>query len=167
MPAGVSAWTPLANTTLGSTATSVTFSSISSAYRDLRVVITTGTTGGGQCAYTINSDTTSTYVWVTAEGDGSAASSAWNGNTYGNTFNNVLLYGYDTTPRAFITLDFLDYSATDKHKTVLSRGNTAARGVNMMAVRWPSTAAISTISFVSSPSTFISGSTFTLYGVSA
>jgi hypothetical protein len=170
MPAGVSAWTPLANITLGSTAASVTFSSISGAYKDLRLVIMGGANGpgGGGCRYTINSDTSSTYLWATAEGNGSAASSAWNGNNYAETFNNYILWGYDSAPNTVVTMDFLDYSATDKHKTILTRGNNAVRpATNMMAVRWPSTAAINTISFSANGASFLVGSTFALYGVSA
>ena len=47
MPAGVSAWTPLANITLASTANTVTFSSISGAYKDLRLVLVGGAAGTG------------------------------------------------------------------------------------------------------------------------
>jgi hypothetical protein len=170
MPAGVSAWTPLANITLASTANTVTFSSISGAYKDLRLVLVGGAagTGGGGCRYTINSDTSSTYLWATAEGNGSAATSAWNGNSYVEIYNNYQLMGYDTTTNTIVTMDFLDYSTTDKHKTILTRGNNAVRpATNMMAVRWPSTAAINTISFSAVSGHFIVGSTFALYGVSA
>lgn len=170
MPAGVSAWTPLANITLASTANTVTFSSISGAYKDLRIVLIGGSNGtsGGGCRYTINGDTSSTYLWVTAEANGSASSSAWNGDSYVVTFNNYILWGYDSAPNTSVTIDFLDYSATDKHKTILSRGNNAARpATNMMTVRWPSTSAINTISFSAIAGYFIAGSTFALYGVSA
>ena len=161
--------TPLANITLGSTAASVTFSSISGAYKDLRLVIQGGANGpgGGGCQYRINSDTGDNYRWVTAESNGSAASSAWNGNNYAETFNNYLLWGYDSAPNTVVTMDFLDYSATDKHKTILTRGNNGSKASNMMTVRWFSTAAISTISFSAVGASFIVGSTFTLYGVSA
>jgi hypothetical protein len=39
MPAGVSAYTALANVTLGSSAANVTFSSISGSYRDLVLIV--------------------------------------------------------------------------------------------------------------------------------
>jgi hypothetical protein len=91
-----------------------------------------------------------------------------NGNSYVEIYNNYQLMGYDTTTDTIVTMDFLDYSTTDKHKTILTRGNNAARpATNMMAVRWPSTAAINTISFSAVSGSFIVGSTFALYGVSA
>jgi hypothetical protein len=69
MPAGVSAWTALANTTLASAANTVTFSGISGAYKDLRLVFSGGI-GSANPSFTINSDTSSTYYWNTIEGNG-------------------------------------------------------------------------------------------------
>ncbi len=62
---------PLATTTLGSAASSVTFSSISGSYTDL-VVVFSGTAGGGNSnlILTFNSDTGSNYSWTDrAEGE--------------------------------------------------------------------------------------------------
>ena len=164
MPAGVSAWTALANTTLASAANTVTFSAISGSYKDLRLVFCGGI-GSANPSFTINSDTTSTYYWNTIEGDGTASSSAWNGNTYGSFANNIV-FGYSTSG-ILITMDILDYSATDKHKTILTRGNNTARTVNAVVNRWPSTAAITSVRFNGNAANFTIGSTFTLYGLSA
>jgi hypothetical protein len=169
MPAGVSALTPLANLTLSSTAASVTFSSIVGTYRDLRLVMVAGTSGagGGSLQYTLNNDSSSTYLWTTLEGNGSAVSSAWNGNNYVVAANNYAIFGYDSTPRTIVSLEILDYSATDKHKTILSSGRADDRAANSIIVRWPSTAAVGTISLSAAGGTFLTGSTFALYGVSA
>jgi len=164
MPAGVSAWTALANVTLASPAASVTFSSISSSYRDLRLVFAGGI-GSANPTFVLNGDTASTYLWTTLEGNGSAASSAWNGNNYGSFANNYIL-GYNSTG-LLITMDILDYTATDKHKTILSRAGNTARGVHAVVNRWPSTAAVATIQLNSNATNFTTGSTFALYGVSA
>jgi len=65
----------------------------------------------------------------------------------------------------------MDYSATDKHKTVLvKRGVSDATGysVGMEAGRWASTSAITSINiFDQSGDTFDAGSSFALYGVAA
>jgi hypothetical protein len=164
MPAGVSAWTALANTTLASAANTVTFSAISGSYKDLRLVFCGGI-GSDNPSFTINSDTTSTYYWNTIEGNGTASSSAWNGNTFGSFANNYV-FGYNTAG-ILITMDILDYSATDKHKTILTRGNNTARTVNAVVNRWPSTAAVTSIRFNGNGANFTIGSTFALYGLSA
>lgn len=164
MPAGVSAWTALANTTLASAANSVTFSGISGSYRDLRIVFSGGI-GSSNASFTINNDSSSTYLWTTLEGNGSAVSSAWNGDTFGSMANNYILWF--NTSGILMTMDILDYSATDKHKTVLSRGNNTARAVNAVINRWPSTAAITSIRFNGNATNFTAGSTFALYGLSA
>jgi hypothetical protein len=61
MPAGVSAYTALANVTLGSSAASVTFSSISQSYRDLVLVITATTSAVDNAFIRFNSDSGSNY----------------------------------------------------------------------------------------------------------
>jgi hypothetical protein len=61
----------------------------------------------------------------------------------------------------------MDYSATDKHKTVLSRANNAANGVTAIAGRWASTSAITSIVLTFQSSSLATGSTVALYGVSA
>jgi len=164
MPAGVSAWTALANTTLGTSANSVTFSGISGAYRDLRLVFSGGI-GSSNASFTINTDTSSTYLWTTLESNGSSATSVWNGNTYGTFANDYILW-YDSSG-IVVTMDILDYSSTDKHKTILTRGNNSTRAVNGVVNRWPSTAAITSIRLNGNATNFTAGSTFTLYGVSA
>lgn len=164
MPAGVSAWTALANVTLGSAANTVTFSSISGAYRDLRLVFTGGI-GSSNASFTLNNDSSSTYLWTTLESDGVASSSAWNGDTFGSFANNYILWF--NTSGILVTMDILDYSATDKHKTVLTRGNNSVRAVNAVVNRWPSTAAITSIRLNGNATNFTAGSTFALYGLSA
>lgn len=165
MPAGVSAWTPLANLTLGSATTGVTFSSISGAYKDLRLVINGGVTSGGFAKYRLNGDSSSTYLWATLESNGTSATSAWNGNDYATFFNNYIVW--NSSDKTVVTLDILDYSATDKHKTIMSRTFREYTAVNDMTVRWPSTAAVTTLYLYADTSTWVSGTTFALYGVSA
>ncbi len=62
----------------------------------------------------------------------------------------------------------MDYSATDKHKTVLVRvGNVGNSEVGANAGRWASTAAITSVRVAPNDGTFSSGSTFNLYGIVA
>jgi hypothetical protein len=60
-------------------------------------------------------------------------------------------------------INIQDYSATDKHKTWISRGNwgwTSAFGG-----RWANTNAITSVKILVSGTTFQSGATFALYGI--
>jgi hypothetical protein len=124
-----------------------------------------GGIGSSNAIFTINGDTTSTYFWTTLEGNGVNNSSAWNGDTFGSFANNYILW-YNTAG-ILVTIDILDYATTDKHKTILSRGNNTARAVNAVVNRWPSTAAITSFKFDGNGANFTTGSTFSLYGLSA
>lgn len=166
MPAGVSAITPLANITLGSTAASVTFSSISGSYKDLFLVISVkDAVSAGSPMMVFNNDFGANYLNALGEGNGSSAAA---GN---QTRSNFLFGGYNynsmnTADFNVFTADILDYSATDKHKTVLIDGGLAALSVAMVAGRWANTSAITSLRLTPA-STFAIGSTFSLYGISA
>jgi hypothetical protein len=152
--------TALATLTLGSTASTVTFSSIVGTYRDLRLVMQLAGSGTEGLRLRVNGDTASNYNYAFLIGDGSTASSA-SGSL--NAFAGAVAYASTT----FAIYDFLDYSVTDKHKTLLSRGNNAAVQTIATAQRWANTAAITSIAVFPTAGTFAAGSTFTLYGVSA
>jgi hypothetical protein len=158
MPVGVSAYVALANVTLGSTASSVTFSSITGAYRDLILVFNFQGTGSGFCSLTLNGDT-SNFSRVTAFGNSGAVSSGTasdsNFAAFTSSFNNLA------------TLQFMDYSATDKHKTILGRTGTGTDEVMMNTIRWASTAALTSITINTPSADFAAGSTFALYGIAS
>jgi hypothetical protein len=58
----------------------------------------------------------------------------------------------------------MDYSVTDKQKTVLSRTNSSF-GTDITAGRWASTSAITSVTVYPSSGDFEIGSTFALYGI--
>jgi hypothetical protein len=166
MPAGVSAYTALANVTLGSSAANVTFSSISGSYRDLVLIITASVSSGSASNFIrFNSDSGSNYNGVFMQGDGS--------NTNSSSYNSTIINASTTTSelstaQANLIINIMDYTATDKHKTVLLRSNNAGVVTIATAARWANTAAITSI--LVSPTggnTYAAGSTFALYGVSA
>jgi hypothetical protein len=156
----------LATITLASSQATVTFSSISGAYRDLRLVVTTTASANGSLLLRLNSDAGNNYSYVVAEANGTSTASASGTDTYMDFNANYLTL--NTTTPTIATIDLLDYSATDKHKTALARISSSAQNVTMAAVRWANTAAVSTILVTAGgTTTFSTGSTFTLYGVSA
>jgi hypothetical protein len=161
-------YTPLAIVTLGSSATSVTFSSIPATYRDLVLVCNWQNSGSGSASrLQLNGDTGSNYfgVWMTGNGTSAISSSETSqtsariaGAAVGpaNTYSNIAI------------LQFLDYSATDKHKTVISRYGSTATETQATASRYASTSAITSIRFFDIlGQTFQTGSTFNLYGIAS
>lgn len=148
----------LANITLGSAQSTVTFSSIPSTYRDLRVVLTP-LGGDTNARFRINSDTGSNYSEVYMSGDGSSAGSGSSTMTYAGA-------GRTTSTPSANTIDIMDYSATDKHKTILARLNPSQLFVSASASRWANTAAVISLTFINQDSSnFSAGSTFALYGI--
>jgi hypothetical protein len=171
MPAGVSAITALANLTLGSSATTVTFSSISGLYKDLKLVVSANTaSGSAQILVRLNSDaTTGNYLWTYMYGSGSVVySDAGNPNPTAGGSLYVTQINTATTGNSIVTMDLFDYSATNKHKVALSRGNLASAGTDASSTRWASNSAVTTVMvYLYGGASFAAGSTFALYGVSA
>lgn len=159
-------YTPLANITLGSSAASVTFSSISQAYRDLVLVASVSSSSAtGYMKMRVNSDTGSTYNEVIMSGDGTTARSG--SGASGTSFDLQYWGQVSASSRQQMKADFLDYSTTDKHKTILHRGDNSAYATEAMAFRWASTSAITAIQVYTVGFDFAIGSTFALYGVAA
>jgi hypothetical protein len=147
----------LATTTLASAASSVTFSSISGSYRDLVLVY---------------NGTTSANIGVDVE---------FNSDSNSANYSRVFMYAppvssttggpqeifYSSTARTLVTCQLQDSSATDKHKTVLSRMGAVDVLVGASALRWANTNAITSMKLTpKSGNTFTSG-TFSLYGIEA
>lgn len=156
----------LANVTLGSTASSITFSSVSGSYRDLFFVFTSPTQSNQvRPLIRLNSDSNSAnYSQVRMVGNGSSASGA----TYSNSgFDPVGFFSSYNDPFTII-FNVMDYSATDKHKTVLFRADGSTQAAIADAGRWANTAAVTTVTFqIAGASPFPVGTSVALYGVSS
>ena len=161
MPAG-STYTPIATTTLGSSATSYTFSSIPSTYTDLVLVASIKyTVSGDYTKLTFNGDTASNYSSTYIIGNGSAASS---GRTSSVTSINV---AYDANNETFTDLfSIQNYSNTTTYKTVLNRHSVAGTRVEALVGLWRSTSAISSLTLTANTG-YAAGCQFTLYGIQA
>jgi hypothetical protein len=160
-------YTPLANITLGSSVTSVTFSSISQAYRDLVIVTTPQTDGfAGGLYIKFNNDVSNFYYWVWGEGNGSDPNTSSQSGAPGkiNPENSIST----ANPSMQIAVNVFDYSATDKHKSWLSRYGAGNAGTGMLAGRWTVTSAITSVQIVTGGGrVFSPGNTFALYGIAA
>jgi len=156
-------YTPLANITLGSSASSVSFSSIPASFRDLVLVIDGTASVSTNVQVRFNGDSNNNYLYVAMYGNGSTTSSFAESNI--SSITQLALANYSSNTLTQI----MDYSATDKHKTVLIRSNGGNGFVQATAGRWGSTSAITSMVLTSSGSgaTFNSGSNFALYGIAS
>ncbi len=161
MPAG-STYTPIATTTLGSSASSVSFTSISGSYTDIQIVFAGAITSGFDAiGLQFNGDTGSNYSRVFIAGNGTAASSSLSSS------QTTMQIGIMGTERSNSIFNVMNYSNTTTYKTALARGNASANATRAGVGLWRSTSAINRIDLVAGSSTFISGSTFTLYGIAS
>lgn len=155
----------LYSTTLAASASSVTIAGIpTSGFADLQIVVTPkGSGGNGILTCQFNGDASSNYINQYVYGEGTAAGSANQTSAYVT----CSLSSIGTTFNPLLNMSIFDYSATNKHKTILAKyGNNDVSGVMAVASRWVSTSAISALTFkFTGTDTFAIGSTFTIYGI--
>jgi hypothetical protein len=164
MAAG-STYTPIATTTLGSGQADITFTSFSG-YTDLVLIVngTPVTAGSYNLEMRFNGDTASNYSRTVLSGDGSAASSSRNSSQTKIVITNE---GNLTTTINNQIINIFNYSNSTTYKTVLARGNRANAGLDATVGLWRSTAAITSIVIFLTGSNLATGTTATLYGISA
>jgi len=156
-------------TTLPSSASSVTFSSITQDYRDLVLVAEVkGASGSGVIGVVLrlNSDTGSNYSYVNMLGDGSTTDSG--SGTADKAFIADSVNPDETNAGLFL-IQLMDYSATDKHKSGLVRANLASGAVSATAIRWANTSAVTAVEIFNSGAgdEFAAGGTLSLYGIAS
>ena len=163
----------IATQTLGSAAASVTFSSIPSTYTDLVIVTSALSPGGGNNSrgyrFELNSDTGSNYSQTWLSNSTTTATSTRESSQTRGRIGGISETASDVTT---VLTNFLNYSNTTTYKTVLSRSsNLNSNGdTNVFAgvSLWRSTSAITAIKLtMSDNSSFITGSSFSLYGIKA
>jgi hypothetical protein len=156
-------YTPISSATLGSSTSSVTFSSIPQTYTDLVVVINDiNSTGSFDTNIRFNEDSNANYSRTGLRGSGSTASS------FAQTNNSAVILTADGSAgyaRPAI-VNIMNYSNTNTNKTIIDRVNDSANGLSFHVFLWRNTAAINSIQIYSS-STFASGATFSIYGIKA
>lgn len=156
----------IASETLSSNQATVTFNNITQAFTDLVLITNAGNNSGAErdMLITINSDTGANYSNVYMYGNGTNYLSGLNANTtYGSA-------GYPLRPTLIsaIVTQFNNYSNTTTNKIWHHLGAGADSMVHANINSWRSTSAITRIDlFPSSSSLFLSGSTFSLYGIKA
>jgi hypothetical protein len=162
----VQTYVPLATTTLGATSGSVTFSSISQAYKDLVLVMSVKAVdiGAGYCMR-FNGDSGANYSFFYFGAQYSTNVRQGNGNS---TYQIDMTAGTGASTSYFSTniAHIGEYSSTNKNKPYVGRWNNQESWQILNSGIWNSTAAITSINIYGNLSaTWAAGSTFTLYGI--
>jgi hypothetical protein len=159
----------IATTTLGSSTAAVTFSSISSAYTDIKIVISGVASGAGAVLQVqFNGDTTSglysmTELWGTGSIAGSNRRSSEN-----KIYTSYQSVNFGNSDQANAIIEVMNYSNSTTNKTVLARTNSPSAtypGTVATVGLWRNTNAINSITLTLG--NFLSGTTLTLYGIKA
>ena len=154
------------STTLGSSASSIDFTSIGSGFTDLRLVLAGSTSASTYLYFTIN-NTTTPYSYTYLYGTGAVAGSKRNtsGGLTGTFINDEVATGVSS--RFLAELDFFSYAGST-FKTSLSRYSGDRNGagqVQLNANLWGSTSAITQITLYPSSGNFETGTMATIYGI--
>jgi hypothetical protein len=168
----------LASTVLSSTASTVTFTSIPSTYKNLQIRAIARSSSNGNLddiAWRFNGDTGTNYSvhYLYANGDGSVY--ATNGTNASNAAN-VRIAGATAISNAFGVgvIDIIDYSDTNKYKTIKTisgydnNANDGSSQIFFSSSSWRSTSAITSIDLFSGNGggrVFLQYSHFALYGI--
>ena len=163
-----STYEKIATNTLGSNASSVTFSSISGSYTDLVLIVNAlgvGANTDENCSIQLNSDTGSNYSVTRLRGNGTTASSDRDSNATSALAGIIQVKTTGDTTRDTFIAQFQNYSNTTTNKSFLIRSNSTAYSVQAIVGLYRSTSAITSIKFQINSNNFFTGSTFTLYGI--
>lgn len=156
---GTPTYIPLASTVLASPAGTVTFSSIPQTYRDLILVVSGTASSSAQIVCRFNASTSGYTEQAMLGFSGGAIA-----YTVGVSYLSQLFVG---TTATLSIMKIMDYSAVDKQKTALY--SIASDGVTVGSTfgRWQNQSAINQVSLSPEGSgiTFLTGSTFSIYGV--
>jgi hypothetical protein len=157
-------YTPLANITLGSAASSIVFGSIPATYRDLVVVLTGNGSTNLEGRLRLNGDSSSDYFTQRLSGSGSAASAAEVGSQTSAVISSVAKA--TTTSALQIQINILGYR-TGRNKIIISRADNSANGTEALAGRWGNNAAVTSVTILTSTGNWAAGTTAALYGIVA
>ena len=171
-----STYEPIATTTLNSSQASVTFGSggtLSQAYTDLIIIYNAQVNSAAGTHMTFNGDTGTNYSNTFIYTYLGTPYSSRNSNAY--NISNNWVYGESTTANVFTTsiIQINNYSNQSTYKIALWKfGSTNSVGgngeVDLICGLWKNTNAITSITLTAANTrNYVSGSTFTLYGIKA
>ena len=176
MAAG-STYTPIASTTLGSSAASIDFSNVSTAYTDIKAVVYVKGTSASHLYCRVGNNGLDNSALYSLTGNfarlantGPSTETGSERNSGQSTFRiNPFTY-IPATTFATVTVDFMGYSNA-RVKVALSRasarGDQPYYGSESTVHLWRSSSQINTMSFYMLTGNLAAGTSITLYGISA
>lgn len=141
----------LATISLTGNDSEIVFSSIPATYRDL-VLVVAGTSDSAGRAF---------YVHLNLDSGNQSAVYAQQSTSYTDTG----FYFSSNTTQFNAIVQIMDYSATNKHKTMLVRSNLPNTEVWMGAGRWADNSAVNSVRVTRSGYNLQNGTRLSLYGV--
>jgi hypothetical protein len=162
-----STYIPIATQTLTAAVASVTFSNIPNTYTDLVVIINAGGSVDTNISMRFNGDSAGNYSVTAIAGDATNASSTRRVSQTAMRLDENSYTG-TTLGTSNLIVSIMNYANTTTYKTVLSRSNNAAVGTSAIVGLWYATAvAINQVAINSVGGNWITGSSFTIYGIKA
>ena len=174
-PPDLGAYNFIEGYTLGSAQASITFGSggtLPQTYKHLQIrgIARAASGGVNAIAIRLNGDTGANYAWHLLYGSGSGSAQAAAGSSTATA-----LMSYQANPTndgtgvfgATIT-DVLDYSNSNKNTTVRNLSGRDGNGtgeIGLWSALWNNTAAVTSLTLISSGANFAAGSSFALYGI--
>jgi hypothetical protein len=164
---GGGAYESIATFTGNGTSSTYTFSSIPQTYVALQLRIVANDAAAATLQFRLNGDSGGNYTNHALKGDGSATSAT---GVTANTQGDLADYaGYTTNTFAAVIVDIHDYASTTKNKTVRTFSGADLNGsgfVNLRSSLYSSTTAITSLTIRNAASaTYVTGTTFSLYGI--
>jgi hypothetical protein len=162
--------TPIATRTLTTSTASITFSGIPGSWQDLMLVATSnGTAISTFISWQVNGDTTSKYINAYIFGGPYTATPMY--TSYGALRGNGAL-SITQLPTGIglsnnVIAHFFNYADTSKWKSMLCESNDARQYYGISSGTWQSTSAITSLKIFPDTGVFNTGTSVTLYGVSA
>jgi hypothetical protein len=156
---------PIQTQTVGTAVAAVTFSSIPQTYTDLIVIADADLTSGGHdLRLRFNADSGTNYSRTILYGNGTSPLATRNNST-----NNIISAAFGgTNSGSYTTINVMNYSNSTTNKTTLQRGGYTGSIDSLTVGLWRNTAAITEIECGNTgATTWVVGSTFTLYGIKA
>jgi len=153
---------PIQTYTLGSTSSTITFSSIPATYTDLRVTLTGTSTSAGAGIDLYFNGSTGNCSQTFLLGNGTSATTGRRTSAGIIALNDT---GMSTTIPSFYSIDIFSYAGS-AFKTCLITANEDRNGSGTVERRvglWSNTAAITQVNL--GASSFATGTTATLYGI--
>ena len=150
-------YNPIQSQTLVSAASLVTFSSFAG-YTDLILTIN-GALTGSAVKYIYFNGSNANLSCVTYTGSGSAVANGYYATGYLDVSN--------SSSNEFTNIVQIFSYTNARNKTYICNGNAGSTAVEIIAGRWASTAAITSLTIGTTSNNFGIGTTFSLYGILA